>query len=282
MALLDLLQNVARRINLREPSSVVGSSERQSKELLAITEEVLDDLKLWPWPELVREHSFSTVASQASYTLPSDFDYSLLETFWNNSEQSRLLGAMRPVEWQTLKNGIVGSAADDYFRIKGIAGNQFFLEPVPGSVETIKYEYASKNAIRPRTWEASQTYSAGEYSFYDGNYYRTALGGTTSSTAPTHTTGSASDGGVIWTYFSGLYEAFTADTDVTILDQKLVEAGVAAFYLRSKRLEYADYFKQYEDQKRIKMNRSGSRPVFLDGPVLVNGPIFNVPDTITE
>lgn len=280
MSLLTLIQNVSRRINLREPSLVVGSSDRQTKELLALTEEVLDDIKLMPRPELIREYSFSTSASQASYALPADFDYSVYETHWNASDQWRILGGLRPQEWQTLQNGVVGSESEDYFRIKGIASKQFFLEPVPTSTVTMLFEYYSKNAIRPRTWEQAQSYSAGQYCFYDGNYYRTTLGGTTSTTPPTHTSGAASDGGVNWTYYSGLYEAFTADSDEVLVDQKLVESGVCAFFLRSKRLQYADYLQQYEDQKRIKNNRE-ARPVRLDGPVFVNGPIFNVPDSIT-
>jgi hypothetical protein len=280
MALLDLLQNVALGINLREPTTVIGSADRQTKELHAICKEVLDDLKLWPWPELNRTHSFATVPSQASYTLPSDFNYSLIDTFWNTTEQWQLIGPLRPQEWQSVQHGVGGAIVDTFFRIKGIAGNQFFVEPVPSSIITISFEYASRNAIRPRTWAASQVYSAGAYTFYDGNYYRSTLGGSTGVTAPTHTTGSVSDGGVTWTYYSGLYESPTADTDEMILDQKLVEAGLQAFFLRSKRLEYADYFKQYEDQKRIKMNRSGARILCLDGAPIQAGLTFNIPDSV--
>jgi len=50
------------------------------------------------------------------------------------------------------------------------------------------------------TWQATTVYS-GDSIVANGNYlYTTTAGGTSGSTAPTHTSGSASDGGVTWVY----------------------------------------------------------------------------------
>ena len=37
---------------------------------------------------------------------------------------------------------------------------------------------------------------------------------------------SVSDGGVTWTYYSGPYNDFLADTDMSLFNEKLVEQGV--------------------------------------------------------
>lgn len=48
------------------------------------------------------------------------------------------------------------------------------------------------------SWITATVYAAGALSLNGGNAYTTAAGGTSGATAPTHTSGSASDGGVIW------------------------------------------------------------------------------------
>jgi len=50
------------------------------------------------------------------------------------------------------------------------------------------------------TWQTGVTNSPGQVVKYNGNYYFTALGGVSSTNAPTHTTGEASDGVVTWRY----------------------------------------------------------------------------------
>lgn len=280
MSLLTLAQNISLGINIREPSSVVGSTNRQVRELLQIIRAVGDDLLLWPWPELMRQATITSVASQASYALPSDFNYPLVETFWKADEQEPFFGPLSAQEWQENENSTVASISEDYFRIKGIADNQFFISPTPDDAQDFVFEYASRSWIRPRTWAESQIYSAGAYTFYNGNYYLTAAGGSTGATAPTHTTGSASDGTVTWAYYDGAYEDFTADTDEVLLDAKLIELGAKAFWMRSKRLQYEDFLSDYETHKRTKMSRkNGSRPILLNGQRFTQ-PWPNVPQRI--
>lgn len=58
-------------------------------------------------------------------------------------------------------------------------------------------------------WASGATIAAGSYRYYGLNVYYTGTGGTAGVTAPTHTSGTASDGGVSWEYRS------TFDTNVT-------------------------------------------------------------------
>lgn len=52
----------------------------------------------------------------------------------------------------------------------------------------------------PSAWTTSTVYPSDAYVINGGNYYRTESGGTSGSTAPTHTSGTVSDGAVSWTY----------------------------------------------------------------------------------
>lgn len=49
-------------------------------------------------------------------------------------------------------------------------------------------------------WAQGQTIAVGDYRINGLNIYKAASAGTTGATAPTHTTGDVSDGGVTWTY----------------------------------------------------------------------------------
>jgi hypothetical protein len=88
------------------------------------------------------------------------------------------------------------------------------------------FEYIADRCVKPRNWVTGTAFAANSYCFNNGNYYKTTLGGTTGATAPTHTTGSVSDGAVTWTYYDGSYMTFLADTDSSIFNEALVEQGV--------------------------------------------------------
>lgn len=49
-------------------------------------------------------------------------------------------------------------------------------------------------------WQASKAYVIGSTVHANGNVYRATAAGTSSSTAPSHTSGSAADGGVTWAF----------------------------------------------------------------------------------
>lgn len=54
--------------------------------------------------------------------------------------------------------------------------------------------------ISVNPWVTGTVYPAGRWVVNDSKYYQTAAGGTSGATAPTHTSGDVSDGGVTWTY----------------------------------------------------------------------------------
>ncbi|WP_157784790.1 hypothetical protein [Sphingobium xenophagum] len=58
-------------------------------------------------------------------------------------------------------------------------------------------------------WGSGQTITAGQYRGRFGRRYVAATSGTTGGTAPVHTTGTVSDGGVSWTYVDNRSQFFT-------------------------------------------------------------------------
>jgi len=85
----------------------------------------------------------SFFCGQATYALPSDFNYAMAQTFWDRNFRWQLLGPIDAQEWQVLKSGISPTGPRRRFRI---FNNTFNIDPVPGfsssdnnSIEVFEY-----------------------------------------------------------------------------------------------------------------------------------------------
>ena len=252
MSLLSMLQRVCNEVGLPEPTLVLSSTDRQMRQLLAITYRVGNDLRACAWPDMQKEYSFTLVNGQDAYPFPADYDFDISETHWNRSTTNSLIGPLSPSEWQSLKSGSITSSITNYqFRFKGSGTNQFFIDPTPTATnagEILVFEYQSLNWIRPRTWTASTNFAAGSFCFNNGNLFRTVAGGTSGASAPTPAL--LNDGGVTWILVS-VYSAFSADTDEFLIDEELVGLGVQWNYLASKGLPYAHLEAKYKIDKQV-------------------------------
>jgi hypothetical protein len=189
------------------------------------------------------------VDGQAAYAMPADYDRQIHRTAWNRDRKWEIIGPLTPQEWQYRKSGIVQTSPRQRFRMIGWADNQFTVQPTPSTGDAgqiIAFEYQSVSGMRPVTWTEGATFLAGAYCSYNGNIYSTILGGVTGSTAPTHTTGSASDGGITWDYFSGAYSEFLADTDVCLLDEDMIGLSIQWRFMQQKGLSYEKIEAEYE------------------------------------
>jgi hypothetical protein len=136
---------------------------------------------------------------------------------------------MSPQEYAEVRGYGLNTTVYQRFQIRGVTNSELLISPTPSAAQNnniIIFEYVADRSARPRTWTTSTTYGVNSYTFYNGNYYETASGGTTGATPPTHTSGSVSDGGVLWTYYNGAYSDFLADTDETVFNQKTLELGM--------------------------------------------------------
>jgi hypothetical protein len=228
MTLSTVVQNVANEAGYTVDTAVINSSETTTKQLRTMVQRVNREMaEKYLWPQLFASGSFTTVAGQAAYQLPAAFSYNHYNTFWNSSTRWRLLGPMTEQEYAEILGYGLNTTVYQRFQIRGMSNSQLLMSPTPDtSGQIIIFEYVAERFVRPATWVTATLYAANAYTFYNGNYYQTTGGGTSGGTPPTHTSGSASDGGVTWTYYSGSYPEFLADSDVSLFNEKTLEQGV--------------------------------------------------------
>lgn len=230
MTLKTAVTNVANEAGYVVDSNIVTSTDMTTKQLLAIASRVNNDMAdAYPWPQMYASGSITMVSGQATYPLPAAFSWYHYETFWNSSTRWRILGPMSPQEYAELRGYGLNVTVYQRFQIRGITNNELMISPTPSAQNNgniIIFEYIAGRSVRPAQWASGTSFAANSYTFYNGNYYTTTLGGVSGSTTPVHTTGSITDGGVVWTYFNGAYNEFLADTDVTIFNEKTLEQGI--------------------------------------------------------
>lgn len=230
MSIATVIQNVADEAGYTVESNILTSTETTTKQLLAIANRINRDIfEAYPWPKCFASGAITLVNGQATYQLPAAFSYYHYETFWNSSTRWRVLGPMTEQEYAEIRGFGLNTTVYQRFQIRGISNSELLISPTPGasySGDIIIFEYIADRSVRPKTWTSTTSFGANSYCFYNGNYYTTTAGGTTGATPPTHTSGSASDGGVTWVYYSGPYNQFLADTDSSIFQEKLLEQGV--------------------------------------------------------
>ena len=230
MSLVTAVQNVANEAGYTVESGVIASTEVTTKQLRVMAQRINREIAdAFPWPKLYASGSITLVAGQASYPLPSAFSWYHYETFWNSSTRWRILGPMSPQEYAEIRGYGLNTTVYQRFQIRGLSNNELLISPTPTASQNgnvIIFEYIADRCVRPATWTTGTVYSAGAYTFYNGNYYQTTAGGTSGATVPTHTSGSVSDGGVTWTYYNGAYSDFLADSDETVFNQKTLEQGM--------------------------------------------------------
>lgn len=142
MTLLTIVRNATDRLGLTRPSSVIASTDQNTLTLLGLAQEEGKDLaSRHSWQSLQAEYTFPTVASTASYALPTDFDRIITETVFNRTRRRRMVGDLSPQQWQETQASLV-TMVNPAFRIRG---SLFYISPTPSAAETVAYEYVSKN-----------------------------------------------------------------------------------------------------------------------------------------
>lgn len=261
MTVLSAAQTIAQRLQVSAPTSIIGSTDANVILIKAMMEQAAQDIASeYAWPEITREYTFTLATNTASYAVPSDYDRYLTQTLWNRTQKWPLIGPLTPQEWQTYKSGLVTTLPRQRFRLKYWGATQFFIDPTPTSSEngqTIAFEYISQTVFRPKTWIASTSWAGMQYCSYNGNIYdRGGTGAaTTGTTAPTHTSGSVSDGSITWTYTNSIFQTINNDNDESILDEKMIIEGAIWRYLQARGQDFEDYRVQAENSKELAKTR---------------------------
>ena len=142
LTLLQIVQETCGELGITQPNAVATSTDDQIKQMHALINGMGRELyREFQWQKLVTEYTFSTVASQEAYSLPTDYGYEINQTEWDKTHHWPLQGPKSSQEWQWLKSGIISAGPRFRFRIQG---NQIHINPVPGDVYSLGFEYISK------------------------------------------------------------------------------------------------------------------------------------------
>lgn len=106
------------------------------------------------WTHLTQEHTFNTVASTASYALPSGFARMKDQTEWNRTTSNPLGPPLNSQQWQEAKARTAVGVSSVPFRT---FGNLLHLYPTPTAVEAIYYEFISNFWVVPTGQTAPTT-----------------------------------------------------------------------------------------------------------------------------
>lgn len=161
MDVLTLVQKFTNRTGLPKPTYAVGNPDQTIRQVLALLEEVLEDLTTrFEWSGLTREAVFVTVngAEQGELAVlaPYGFKYILNDTIFNRTKQRALLGPAKASEWQAAKaSGIAGTLYT--YRIT-LGKLRFVPDGVAG--DTCAFEYISSYAVAAADGTVYRSYPA--------------------------------------------------------------------------------------------------------------------------
>lgn len=149
ITLLAAAQAFCARTGLRNPTALVGSQDQTFQQILALANEVLEELvDRWIFEELINETTFISTAieNQGSiYTIaPNGFDRIIEETIYDRTQKIPIYGPIGPQAWQQAK-AFVPIGPVYRYRIRG--GNLLF-NPTAAAGHTCAFEYVSKNIVR--------------------------------------------------------------------------------------------------------------------------------------
>lgn len=151
MNLLSLVQTFCQRTGLTVPTQVVGNTDSQIVQLLALLNEVVEDMVTSPaaetWQALGKEAVFTTIAAEDQGALttlaPSGFVAVLNGTIFSRTQQLPSYGPLSAIEWQQLKAMPVSGP---YYKYR-IWQQHLWLYPAPPAGHTYAFEYASTYAV---------------------------------------------------------------------------------------------------------------------------------------
>ena len=144
MTLLEICQEaVETLIGLNVPTTIAtNTGDPDAVGLLTAAKATGRELaRKYSWQALITPSTFATVAGTSQYAIPADFQRFVNDTFYNVSQFWQLNGPLLPSAWAFLNRGL---APTTYLYDFTVRGNFINLQPVPSSVQTIGYDYYTK------------------------------------------------------------------------------------------------------------------------------------------
>lgn len=298
----NILQAFCHRINVPAPSSIVGVSTPTEQQYLELFRFIGDNLRNRPfnWPQLKRGYTFTTTTGVSRYELPGDFYRILMSDQWDTTNQWPLQGPVSDYRMSLATFAVANLNIRKIYQLVGPTQYLFSTSPYSqrsaggfqispagaNNTDQLFLGYVSCNWIWPKDWVTNTVYAGGAIVAGNGYVYRTAAGGTSGATRPSHSTGTVTDGAVLWTVYTEPYPCSPEntslnDSDLCLFDDDLVIEGMRWAYLRAKGLDYQQERSDWEMQVKnayarfngeIRINMADELSTFGDGfPLLPIG-----------
>lgn len=144
MSLLSIIKEVAPRLGITAPVSVIGTLDPQVLQMLRLLEQIGQDLTAdYKWQALRRTAQWTSTATESQGTILSrtgaDFKGIVNNTFWNLTLRRPVFGPVEDDAWQELKAFPPGGPFYQY----RIAENLILLNPLPAANETYSFIWES-------------------------------------------------------------------------------------------------------------------------------------------
>ncbi len=149
ITLLQVARDFCSRTGLRVPTAVASSPDVTNQQIMALLNEVLEELvDRFVFEELINETTFTTTVLENQGSIyaiaPNGFDRIIDDTIYDRTQKIPIYGPIGPQAWQQAK-AFVPIGPLYRFRIRG--GNLLF-NPVAAAGHTCAFEYISKNVIQ--------------------------------------------------------------------------------------------------------------------------------------
>lgn len=144
-SVLTLAVAAADELSLDQPDTLFGDSVTNTgqKLLRHLVRTCRSLAGRYDWSKLRREHTFTTVATQAQTSatpIPTDFLRFIEGTVWNRSTTWAVEGPLPPDQWQAEQAANVTRTQSAFMIRNGL----WLMTPTPAAGETIAYEYVTK------------------------------------------------------------------------------------------------------------------------------------------
>jgi hypothetical protein len=146
MTLLALCNRVLSEVGFRQVTSVVGADPQQQQVLALANAEIRALVRQYDWPALEVEYTFNTVNGTPYYNMPADFRKLSIDSVFDEATYTKIRGGVNAEQWQKLKYGLLGSIANQRFRVSyDTAGSLYRLNltPTPTAAHALVMFYYS-------------------------------------------------------------------------------------------------------------------------------------------
>lgn len=160
---LSIVQEFRRGINQSVPTALFGSTDPDELQMLEHLNQVCEHMRSrGPFRQQIRKHSFSTSASDTTYSLPGDFWEAVPITQFNENTQYPLIGPVSDAEFVFYRERGLSTPYEYIWRVAGfdttassVEGRIFEIFPAPADTQTLSFDYISGNLYLPTAWLAS-------------------------------------------------------------------------------------------------------------------------------